>query len=154
MYQDLNTSDNFEIFWTDNDSAIYSITITSDHELTNMVPSDTLGNFDTQTLLAGNHDLIIYKDEVYLLKKPDISSVTETHNNIYRIYPNPTNGFFTIQGKNIQSVEIINISGQVIKNFQILNSKFRVDLSEHPKGIYLIKIVTDKGISVEKVAIK
>jgi hypothetical protein len=120
-YQDLNTTDNFEIFWTDNNSATYSITITSDYDLTNMVPADTLGNFATQTLSAGNHNLTVYKYEVYLLKKTDILSVTETHNNIYRIYPNPTNGIFTIEGENIQLIEITNINGQIIKQLTINN---------------------------------
>ena len=155
LYQDLNTYDNFEIFWTDNDSATYTIILTSDYELTNMVPSDTLGNFDTQTLSAGNHDLTIYKDEVYLLKKSDNSSITETHNIIYRIYPNPTTGIFTIEGENIKSIEITNIIGHIVEtqNFVSLQNK-TVDLSCQPKGVYFVKIKNDDFFNVKKIVIQ
>ncbi|MCD4792257.1 MAG: T9SS type A sorting domain-containing protein [Bacteroidales bacterium] len=163
LYQDLITYDNFEIFWTDNDFATYSITITSGYKLTNMVPSDTLGTLDTQILSAGNHDLTIYKDEVYLLKKTEISSITKVQSNVYSIYPNPTTGIFTVdmlsaikKGESIQLVEIININGQIVYSYNDLKSsyEFQVDLSNHPKGIYFVKIQTTDFIKVEKIIVE
>ena len=40
------------------------------------------------------------------------------------ILPNPTTGTFTIQGENIQSIEITNISGQVIYSYDDLKSSY------------------------------
>lgn len=154
IYQDLNTNDNFEIFWTDNASASYAITLATDYNLTNMVPSDTLGNFATQSLSAGNHNITIYKDEVYVLKKTGISSVSEIQNSIYNIYPNPTTGIFTLEGKNIKSVKILNINGQSIKQLSKENEQYIFDLRGQPKGIYIIKIVIDKGIITKKIVLQ
>ena len=70
------------------------------------------------------------------------------------IYPNPTTGIFTIEGKNIQSVEITNIRGQTIKQLTIHNLQFTIDLSNQAKGVYMIKIVTDKGTIIKKVVLE
>jgi hypothetical protein len=43
------------------------------------------------------------------------------------VYPNPTTVIFTIKGENIQSIEIINIIGQIVKKFQVSGSRFQVD---------------------------
>ncbi len=74
--------------------------------------------------------------------------------NIIKIYPNPTSGIFTIEGKNIQAVEVTNVNGQIIKQLSIENEQLSIDLSEQAKGIYIIKVTTDKGIAVGKVVKK
>jgi len=152
IYQDLNTTDNFEILWTDNSSSTYDIILTDDYELTNMVPSDTLGNFATQTLAAGTHSLTIYNNEVYLLKKSNVLSVNEDINNHYSVFPNPTNGIFTID--NVQSFENIiiynSLGHAVYKNILSINKK-TIDLSKQLSGIYFIHLQsTNKGTTVIK----
>ncbi len=64
-------------------------------------------------------------------------------NELITIYPNPTTGIFTIQGKGIQSIQITNISGQIVKQLTINNEQFTIDLSNYSKGIYFIKIQID-----------
>ena len=141
IYQDLNTTDNFEIFWTDNSSSTYAITLTADYELTNMVPSDTLGNFATQTLTPGTHSLTIYYNEVYILKKTNVLPAKEVVNNHYSVFPNPTNGIFTID--NVQSFEniiILNSIGQLVFQNDINTNKVIVDLSNQLNGIYFVHL--------------
>ena len=70
------------------------------------------------------------------------------------IYPNPTTGIFTIEGEDIKLVEIINITGQTVKQFIIDNYQSSIDLNNQPKGIYLIKVTTDKGITAGKVVLE
>ncbi len=81
-----------------------------------------------------------------------INDETQTKHAIY-CYPNPTSGIFIIQGDNIQSVEIININRQIIKQLSSLDklSSIEIDLSQYGKGIYLIKVVTDKNTIFKKV---
>ena len=74
-------------------------------------------------------------------------------NNI-NIYPNPTNGLFTVKGKEIHLAVITNMSGQIIKQLSINAEQFTLDISEQPIGVYIIKIVTNKGIVVKKVMLK
>lgn len=67
----------------------------------------------------------------------------------------------TIEGKNIQSIEISNISGQIVKELKVKSKKpvlsadrLKVDLSNQPKGIYFIKVTSEKGVAVEKVVLE
>ncbi|MCF8296459.1 MAG: T9SS type A sorting domain-containing protein [Saprospiraceae bacterium] len=79
-----------------------------------------------------------------------------------KIYPNPTNGIFTIEGENLKSIEIININGQIIKKIQDTHFdsaqctvfKFEVDLSKQPKGIYFIRLWNDEFVRVGKVVLQ
>jgi hypothetical protein len=70
------------------------------------------------------------------------------------IYPNPTTGIISILGKNIESIEIVNIEGQMIKLIKWNNEKYNIDLSARPKGIYMIKIITEKGITIKKIVLE
>jgi hypothetical protein len=70
------------------------------------------------------------------------------------IYPNPTTGIFTIEGSaNLAKVSVFNTFG--MKIFQIEQAlPAQVDLTEQPKGIYLIRIETDTKSCFEKVVVK
>ncbi len=70
------------------------------------------------------------------------------------IYPNPTNGIFTIHGRDLQSVEITNINGQIIEKLLTDKELFTADLREQATGIYLIKIKTSKGMIVKKIILE
>ena len=56
------------------------------------------------------------------------------------IYPNPTTGFVELKGINGQMVDIYDNLGRFIKS---PNSSF-INLSDQPKGLYLIKVFTDE----------
>ena len=64
----------------------------------------------------------------------------------YKIYPNPTTGVFTISGENIREVQIRNAAGYLIYD----GVSTAVNLGNHPDGIYLVKIMTDKGTIIKK----
>ena len=71
------------------------------------------------------------------------------------IYPNPSNGKFTIEISdfaiyNLQFT-IYNLLGEVIFNQQISKSaNQQIDLSAHPKGIYFLQLQTEKGMVYRK----
>jgi len=85
-------------------------------------------------------------------------SVNEINENNFTIYPNPNNGIFNINStKNLDKVEIkiYNCNGKIIKNFQQnLNKNTKINLENYPKGIYLIKIITENNIFAEKIIIQ
>ena len=72
-------------------------------------------------------------------------------NKVLSIYPNPTSSTLTIEtnSNTKQNLEIVNLLGQTMYTYYIY-SKATVDVSALPKGIYLIKLNTDKGIVVKK----
>ncbi len=87
-----------------------------------------------------------------------------TINTEISIYPNPTNGKITIQAENIIGIEVMDITGKtIIKHCRESGNpekwipdqvRNEIDLSHQPKGIYIIKVTTNKGVAVEKIVLE
>jgi hypothetical protein len=67
------------------------------------------------------------------------------------IYPNPSNGIVNIENKNLRKILIYDITGKKIRE---MTASSQIDLSDISKGIYLIKLISDKGILVEKIILE
>ena len=74
----------------------------------------------------------------------DHTSVAENQENVYNIYPNPTNGNITICGEEIDMVEVYNICGQKVMSVKANSNNVNVNMSELTTGVYMVKI-TDKN---------
>ena len=87
-----------------------------------------------------------------------ITNVTDIKSENFKIYPNPSNGIFTINNEQliINNLTITNITGKIIYNsqFSTFNSQFSIDISNQPAGIYFINIKTETGIYTEKLIIQ
>lgn len=70
----------------------------------------------------------------------------------FNIYPNPTNGIFTVAAETATPFQIIlyNILGKEVFRSESLRN-FEIDLSSQPKGIYLLKIISDTSFQCKKV---
>jgi Leucine-rich repeat (LRR) protein len=80
-----------------------------------------------------------------------LSNVGFQNGNIVSIYPNPTTSTINIKSDyTIQSIEIYDVQGRVLQT-QVTNEKqTTIDLAQKAKGIYFIKINTEKGMQVQK----
>ena len=71
------------------------------------------------------------------------------------IYPNPTNGQLTIDmtnvGVDIQSVQLIDVTGRVITIGTLVNGKVVFNLTNETAGVYFVKINTSVGTITRKV---
>ncbi len=67
------------------------------------------------------------------------------------IFPNPSSGIIHIENQDIQTIQIYNIAGQKIKE---LAPQTQLDLSEFSKGIYFLKLISDKGVLVNKIILE
>jgi uncharacterized delta-60 repeat protein len=59
------------------------------------------------------------------------------------IYPNPSNGIYTLQANDmnaVKSISIYTILGQKIFDAVISSNKTTIDISNQPKGVYLYKV--------------
>ncbi len=83
--------------------------------------------------------------------------------NLFKIYPNPTTGKITIEAEDINRIEAMNIQGELVLSqktnlsadrHEDKNQKYELDLSKEAKGIYIIKVTTNKGVSVGKVVLE
>lgn len=77
---------------------------------------------------------------------------------LINVWPNPTSGVLRISTENIKGkieISIVNALGEEIKkqHKEIQNDLYELDVSEVPKGIYLLRIETEKGVLTKKVLV-
>ena len=78
-----------------------------------------------------------------------------------KIFPNPTNGLLTIEFENNVNgslyIEIANELEQTILRTSMDcfgKCKKTVDMTNYPKGVYILKIITSLGVSSSKIILK
>lgn len=69
-------------------------------------------------------------------------------------YPNPTTGLFVVEGEQIQTLEIYNQLGQLVFQTENKTDKAVIDISNQPKGIYILKIKTKEATLARKLIIE
>jgi hypothetical protein len=76
-----------------------------------------------------------------------VISINEMNNKTtFNIYPNPNNGEqISITGKEINSIEILNIQGQLIKTVEVNKDSTLINLEDLPKGLYFVKVLFENG---------
>ncbi len=67
------------------------------------------------------------------------------------IFPNPTNGMLNIENKDLEKIVLYDISGKIISEFAPVS---QIDLSTVTKGIYIIKLYSEKEIITNKLVIQ
>ena len=71
------------------------------------------------------------------------------------VFPNPVGENIFINAKSpIHEVEIINLSGQKVSSMKVNATSTSYNVSSLNSGMYLMKINTDAGISVQKIQVK
>ena len=72
----------------------------------------------------------------------------------YKIYPNPTNDIINIKVNNINDntiYQLTTIEGKQLIIGKIVDNTTEINLSNYPKGIYLLKIHSEVNTSLHKV---
>ncbi len=69
-----------------------------------------------------------------------VDSVEENDDLALEIYPNPTNGEFTVEYEDLQHICIVNPLGQIVYNAEVESNQVHIDLSGMVKGVYIIQI--------------
>ncbi len=91
-------------------------------------------------------------EEIYI---GTFNTINSTIKNEYRIhcYPNPSEGLINIQIENPDNakMKIINTSGQLMLNKELNTELEQIDISEYPKGVYFIRVKSEKSIFIEKI---
>lgn len=66
------------------------------------------------------------------------------HNEV-NIFPNPTKGIINIDPKENSKCEIYTMQGLLVKSMVVLEYSSQVDISNLPKGMYLLNLLNQDG---------
>ena len=85
----------------------------------------------------------------------DETTVSSNQNSELLIFPNPTNGLINIElnsNKSYFEIEVFSLLGELIYVNKVNSPKLTFDLSQYPKGMYLVKIKQDNRYYHEKIS--
>lgn len=98
---------------------------------------------------TGTHAIIIDNFTV-----TEVLGTNEFSESKFSVYPNPTKGLIDISNDTdatISSVELSDLNGRVVKRFAIGENESQINISEFSQGIYMMKIISDKGIVTKRI---
>jgi hypothetical protein len=112
-------------------------------------------SFDADTLI--NSGQVAGIANIYFAKLGNNAITTGTNaianaDNTFSFYPNPANEELFVDLKNSKNatLEIFNISGQLIETIALENSTTMIKTNDLSKGMYLLKVKSPAGVSVHK----
>lgn len=87
----------------------------------------------------------------------DVNKVNSV--DLIKIYPNPSASLFNIDlsayDGSVQNIKLTDINGRELKNIETNGSlEVQLDMTEHESGVYLLQIMTVKGIVTRQIVLK
>lgn len=83
----------------------------------------------------------------------DRTGVHETQPEGVSIYPNPSKGILNVEAESLNEVVVYNLTGQRILSRQGSGSTLSLDLAGLNTGVYVVKVITAHGNSLQKVVL-
>lgn len=81
-------------------------------------------------------------------------SVVELGAENAQIHPNPATNVLNISANNILNVSIFDLTGREVGHHEAMGNEVAIDVAGYHSGLYLVRIETEAGIIVKKVAIQ
>lgn len=77
-------------------------------------------------------------------------------NHKLNIYPNPSDGIINIDIENSNNaiMEIYDVNGMLLYSRQLKSKSEKTDISDLPKGVYMVKVKQDNSVDVRRVVKK
>lgn len=114
------------------------------------------GNCNTLTVPCGC--VPAYEDsewhDYFTIIIDDCNEVLELDEQTASVYPNPTSGTIQIEAENIEAISIYNMLGEKLFETSASGNNIEYDFSPYEAGVYIVTILTKKGISTKRVLVK
>jgi len=107
---------------------------------------------DTNLAFTVDQDGDVSGDTDYTILEVNVDNISAEN---FRIYPNPAREVLHISTASVvEQVRILDVSGRVVFTDQVNSTPYKVDTSGLDNGVYIVQIITEDGISTEKVQIQ
>jgi len=109
-------------------------------------------NWDKVTT-CNNSEYEFMKNYERIFSNTTPTTIAEVPSYSFKIYPNPSNGVFTIESDKQVSIEIYDLNGKVLKAISNQTST-KIDVSDFSKGMYFLRMNDGISIQTEKIIIR
>lgn len=123
----------------------------STYEYFDNMASQWMGGYKyevTCTYARGDENCESEEEEIIII----ITDLAENSGDI-QVYPNPTNGLLNIEGQGTMHIRISNLLGQTLQETKA-EGNTTLDMSRFESGMYLIRIETENGVTIQKVNLR
>lgn len=136
---------------------IYSMTLTEDYRSYAITENIDISSYSGQSfrIVFRHHDCT--DQEAVFIDDVTVTQTTLANNEFlaskFSVYPNPANNFVNIaaNGLNMNSIELSDLNGRVVKNISVNGSETQVNISDLSQGVYMMKITSDEGVATKKI---
>ena len=127
-----------------------ALMLSKDHELTPAQIDEILERTAIPLTLHKSNDFGSGRiDALAAVNAVGDDGIEEIDSNVC-VYPNPTKGIVNITAEGIKRMEVLNAIGQ--KVFETVDNQ--IDLSQFGTGIFILRIETETGVSIQKIVLK
>ncbi len=93
--------------------------------------------------------------EAYSAPLTDFVEIGDSFIKNTKVYPNPVNDVLFVSGEeNIDRIDLVSITGQIINSINVKSRQIEMDLSECAKGVYFVKIYSGNKTELHKLIVK
>ena len=140
----------FYIGWKQSSASVLAIGLDKNTNSSNNIFFNINGLWEQNTTLTGS--LMIRP----VFGKGDgiITGLTETNSSPIQFYPNPSNGSFMISGE-VDQIQVYDLTGRpVLFNMTSELNEKKVVLSSVPKGIYILRLLSDGTATSHRIMVE
>jgi len=106
-----------------------------------------------------NNNLYDFSDNMFTIENGVFVEETDNNNSAFSLYPNPANYQINLLNKRKLSeeihVNILNMRGESVVNCLFHNQNpIQIDVGHLSAGLYILKIQTNTGLEIKKLAIQ
>lgn len=96
----------------------------------------------------------VYKSSLTIQENTTVS-IANVLNTGIKMYPNPTQQFVFIElaeaDLQLKLVQLYNLSGKMLLSETITPNQVTIDLSKFNQGVYIARVITNKGVFIQKI---
>ena len=116
-----------------------------------LIPGETNATF-TPTL-SGSYAAVVSNacgSDTTTCEPIEVQGISETDSELIAVYPNPSNGIYTVASKGsiIQEAVLYSVNGELIWRNAHNSQEITIDLSEYARGTYMIHVITNQQATI------